>query len=86
MIVFAFSSFVVVVAVVVPVAAVAFAFVVLSFALALAFVSFAFVVPCCSYVHWCWSSVVAVACWVMVLRCSILLGTVSVAVVVLLSH
>ena len=46
LIVFAFSSFVVVAAVVVPVAAMTFAFVVLSCAIALAFVSFAFVVPC----------------------------------------
>ena len=45
LIVFAFSSFVVVAAVVVPVAAIVFAFVVLSFPLALAFVSLAVVVP-----------------------------------------
>ena len=61
LIVLAFSSFVVGVAVVVPVVAVAFAFafVVLSFALVFAFLSFAFVAPCCSNVHRCWSLVVA---------------------------
>ena len=59
LIVLAFSSFVVVVAVVVPVVAVAFAFVVLSFALVLALLSFSFVVPCRSYVHWCRPLVVA---------------------------
>ena len=57
----AFSFFEVVVVVVVPIAAIARAFVVLSFALAPAFVSFV-VVPCCSYVHQCWSLLV-VAAW-----------------------
>ena len=53
--VLAFSSFVIVVAVVVPVVPVAFAFV-------LALLSFSFVVPCCSYVHRCWSLIVAACC------------------------
>ena len=52
LIVFAFSSFVAAAA---PVAPVAFAFVVFSFAL----LSFAFAVPCCSYVHRCWPLIVA---------------------------
>ena len=62
LIVFAFSSFLVVVAVVVPVAPVEFAFLALSFGLVLAFLSFALVLPCCSYVHRCRSLVVAAWC------------------------
>ena len=57
LIVLGFSSFVVVVVPVAPLLAVAL--VVFSFALVFALLSFAFVVPCCSYAHRCQSLIVA---------------------------